>query len=157
VQYLSGYTSLENERDIRTTRYIFSYYVDDMQAIGIPMDIYESPREIVIIIPLGWVDKKSIELYFDYFILMLKGMRHRPLLKEDLMMQQEECYRWEFEQKIPLPPHVYFDRIHSEVTPDNILMITVPKALQPGKMKIGVTIVQPISTTSSKTRKKTSV
>jgi HSP20 family molecular chaperone IbpA len=124
-----------------------------MHTIGIPTDIYESPREIVIIIPLGWVDKKTIELYFEDFILMLKGVRHRPLLKEDLMMQQEECYRWEFEQKIPLPPHVYFDRIHSEVTPDNILIITVPKALQPGKMKIGVTIAQP-TTSAPKARKK---
>lgn len=43
-----------------------------MTNIGIPMDIYESPREIVIIVPLGGVDKKSVELFFDDFQLMLK-------------------------------------------------------------------------------------
>lgn len=105
------------------------------------MDIYESPREIVIIVPLGWVDKKSVELFFDDFQLMLKWIRMKPQLKEDLVMQQDECYRGEFTQTVQLPPYVYFDRIHSEITTDNILIVTVPKSLHPGtKMKLDVTI-----------------
>ncbi len=112
-----------------------------MTNIGIPMDIYESPREIVIIVPLGGVDKKSVELFFDDFQLMLKWARLKPHLKEDLIIQQDECYWWEFVQTIQLPPYVYFDRIHSEITADNILIITVPKSLHPGtKMKLDVTI-----------------
>lgn len=105
------------------------------------MDIYESPREIVIVVPLGWVDKKSVELFFDDFQLMLKGVRVKPQLKEDLIIQQDECYRGEFTQTVQLPPYVYFDRIHSEISTDNILIITVPKSLHPGtKMKLDVTI-----------------
>lgn len=112
-----------------------------MTNVGIPMDIYESPREIVIIVPLGGVDKKSVELFFDDFQLMLKWARVKPQLKEDLIIQQDECYRGEFTQTIQLPPYVYFDRIHSEITPDNILIVTVPKSLHPGtKMKLDVTI-----------------
>lgn len=34
---------------------------------------------------------------------------------------------------------MYFDRIHSSVSPDNILIITIPKSLQPGStVKIDV-------------------
>lgn len=102
-----------------------------MQNISIPMDIYESPREVVIIIPLGGVQKKSIELYFDDFKLVVSGVRAKPKLKEDLALQQEECYRGQFTQEIQLPPYVYFDRIHSAVSTDNVLTITVPKSLQP--------------------------
>lgn len=112
-----------------------------MVSVGIPMDIYESPREIVIVVPLGGVDKKSVELFFDDFQLMLKWVRVKPQLKEDLIIQQDECYRGEFTQTVQLPPYVYFDRIHSEISADNILIITVPKSLHPGtKMKLDVTI-----------------
>lgn len=110
------------------------------------MDIYESPREIVIVVPLGGVDKKSVELFFDDFQLMLKWVRVKPQLKEDLIIQQDECYRGEFTQTVQLPPYVYFDRIHSEISADNILIITVPKSLHPGtKMKLDVTIHKTIS------------
>lgn len=126
-----------------------------MSNISIPMDVYESPREIVIIMPLGWVDKKSIELYFDDFKLHVTGTRVQPLLKEDLTIQQDECYWGGFEQVIHLPPYVYFDRIHSEVTPENILIITVPKALQPWKTKIDVVVAQARTTKVQISDKKT--
>lgn len=114
-----------------------------MTDITIPMDMYESPREIVMLIPLGWVEKKSVEVYVDDFHLIIKWIRDKPLLKEDLIMQQDECYRWVFSQKIQLPPYVYFDRIHSEITPENILIITVPKSIHPwAKMKVDVAIHQ---------------
>lgn len=111
-----------------------------MSWVSIPMDIYESPKEIVILMPLGWVNKKSIEIYFDDFTLIMKWTRVKPKLKEDFHVQQEECYRWEFSQEVQLPPYVHFDRIHSSVSPDNILIVTVPKSLHPGKMKIDVKI-----------------
>lgn len=111
-----------------------------MQALSIPMDIYESPKEIVIMIPLGGVQKKSIELYFDDFKLMIKGSRVKPKLKDDFVIQQEDCYRGEFSQEVQLPPYVYFDRIQSTVNTDNVLIITIPKSIHPGKMKLEVKI-----------------
>jgi HSP20 family molecular chaperone IbpA len=111
-----------------------------MPSLSVPMDIYESPQEIVILIPLGWVQKKSVELYFDDFKLQIKWVRVKPKLKADFIVQQEECYRGEFMQEVQLPPYVYFDRIHSAVSVDNILTITIPKSLHPGKMKLDVKI-----------------
>jgi HSP20 family molecular chaperone IbpA len=90
--------------------------------------------------PLGGVQKKSVELYFDDFKLIITWHRQRPKLKEDFVIQQEECYRWDFTQEVQLPPYIYFDRIQSTVTPDNILVITIPKSVHPGKMKVDVKI-----------------
>ena len=54
-------------------------------------------------------------------------------------MQQDECYWGEFQQEVQLPPYVYFDRIHSLVSIDNILIVTIPKSLQPGgKLRVAV-------------------
>lgn len=112
-----------------------------MSLVAIPIDIYESPREIVILMPLWGVDKKSIEVYFEDFKLVIKWVRTKPSLKDDLVLQQDECYRGEFTQNIQIPPYVYFDRIHSVVTADNILVVTIPKSLQPwGKVQVAVEI-----------------
>lgn len=111
-----------------------------MQKISIPMDVYESPKEIVLVMPLWWVQKKSIELYFDDFKLIIKWTRVKPKLKEDFAIQQDECYWWEFSQEVQLPPYVYFDRIQSSINVDNVLIVTIPKSMHPGKMKLDVKI-----------------
>jgi hypothetical protein len=51
---------------------------------------------------------------------------------------KEECYRGNIEQVIDLPSQVYFDKIHSKLTPDNTLQIIVPKALVPEKIEVEV-------------------
>ncbi len=129
-----------------------------MSVISIPTDIYESPREIVILIPLWWVDKQSIELFCEDYKLQIKWIRLKPALKEDFVLQQDECYWGEFQQEVQLPPYVYFDRIHSLVTIDNILIVTIPKSLQPGgKLKLDVELPEMrVWTTVRKLQKTTS-
>ena len=51
---------------------------------------------------------------------------------------KEECYRWNLEQRIDLPPQIYFDKIHSKLTPENILQIIIPKALDPEKITLEI-------------------
>ncbi len=109
-----------------------------MSGVQIPMDVYESPREIVIIVPLGWVQKKSVEMYFDDYKLIITGKRTQPKIKEDLSPLQEECYWGDFHQEVQLPPHIYFDRIQSSISPENVLQIVVPKSLRPDKMKVDI-------------------
>ena len=43
-----------------------------MAKIDIPMDIYESAKELVVIIPLAGVDKKSLEMNMEDYRLILK-------------------------------------------------------------------------------------
>lgn len=109
-----------------------------MSAVQIPMDVYQSPREIVIIIPLGGVQKKSVEIYFEEYKLIITGKRVQPKIKDDLLPLQQDCYWGEFRQEVQLPPHIYFDRIQSSISTDNILQIVVPKSLIPEKMKVNV-------------------
>lgn len=64
-----------------------------MTKIDIPMDIHESQKELVVIIPLAGVDKKSLEMNMEDYRLILKGMRNQPKLKDDLMSVRGDCYR----------------------------------------------------------------
>ena len=104
----------------------------------IPYDIYESPQEIVILLPLGWVKKESISLAIKDYRLVITWERIKPKTKDNLIPLKEECYRWPITQVIDLPPQVYFDKIHSKLTPDNSLQIVVPKALIPEKISLEV-------------------
>ncbi len=104
----------------------------------IPYDIYESPQEIVILLPLGWVKKETLKLTIKDYRLVINGERIKPKIKDHLIPLKEECYRWPIDQIIDLPPQVYFDKIHSKLTPDNTLQIIVPKALVPEKISLEV-------------------
>jgi HSP20 family molecular chaperone IbpA len=92
----------------------------------------------VIFLPLGGVEKDSINLSIKDYRLVITWKRVKPAIKEHLAPLREECYRWEIYQVIDLPPQVYFDKIHSKLTPDNILQIIVPKALVPEKIALEV-------------------
>ena len=109
-----------------------------MPEIDIPIDIYESTKELVIIIPLAWVDKSSLNIAMDDYKLILKWERNIPKLKDDLLSVKGDCYWGEFTQSIDLPAGIYLDRIHSKITQDNILMIIVPKIITPDRVAIEI-------------------
>ncbi len=104
----------------------------------IPYDMYESPQEVVIILPLGGVKKESVEVKVEDYRILIKGIRHKPQFKESCLPVQEDCYRGPIELMIDIPPQVYFDKIHSKLTLDNTLQIIVPKALVPEKIALEV-------------------
>ena len=105
---------------------------------NIPYDIYESPQEIVILLPLWGVKKETLKLSIKDYRLVISWERIKPKVKDNLIALKEECYRWPIDQIIDLPPQVYFDKIHSKLTPDNTLQIIVPKALIPEKISLEV-------------------
>lgn len=43
-----------------------------MTTIDIPMDMYESSKELVVIIPLAGVDKQSLQMNLDDYRLVIK-------------------------------------------------------------------------------------
>jgi len=105
---------------------------------NIPYDIYESPQEIFIVVPLWWVNKKSINLELKDYRLCIHWERVVYNTKDDLIPLKQECYRWPIELQIDLPPHVYFDKIHSKLTDSNILEIIIPKSLSPDQIKLEI-------------------
>lgn len=110
----------------------------EQEVPSIPYDIYESPQEIVILLPLWGVKKDTLKLSIKEYRLVISGERIKPKTKDNLIPLKEECYRGPINQIIDLPPQVYFDKIHSKLTPDNTLQIIVPKALVPDKIKLEV-------------------
>lgn len=104
----------------------------------IPYDLYESAQEIVIIMPLGGVAKKSVSLSIEDYRLVVRGSRKDRHIKETCLPLKQECYRWDIEQKIELPAQIYFDKIHSVLSADNVLEIVIPKAMIPEKIAIEV-------------------
>ena len=110
----------------------------ELNTPNIPYDMYESPQEVIIIIPLGWVKKESVEVKIENYRIHIKWFRLAPQLKDSCIHIQEECYWWPIELEIDIPPQVYFDKIHSKLTLDNTLQIIVPKALVPEKIQLEV-------------------
>ena len=105
---------------------------------SVPYDMYESPQEVIILVPLGWVKKESVEVKIEDYKISIKGMREKRLLKDSCIAIQEECYWGPVKLTIDIPPQVYFDRIQSKLTFDNVLEIIVPKAIVPEKIQLEV-------------------
>ena len=64
-----------------------------MSDVRVPIDIYESAMELVIIMPLGGVVKKSVDLSLQGQTLLIRGERVKPKLKSSLVAYQERCFR----------------------------------------------------------------
>ena len=110
-----------------------------MQEIPhIPYDMYESSQELLIIMPLGGVKKESLSLKIEDYKLLIEGERSKPEVKENLVSIREECYWGRLHQIIDLPAQIYFEKIHSKLTPENTLQIIIPKALVPEKIVVEI-------------------
>lgn len=109
-----------------------------MPEVNVPIDMYESAAELIIVMPLGGVDKSSVSLKLREYRLVVRGERVRPTFKEGVMPLQERCYRWSIEKVIDLPEDVYFDRIHSELSPTNVLTVIVPKVVKPEEIIVDI-------------------
>ena len=110
-----------------------------MQEIPhIPYDMYESSQELLIIMPLGGVKKESLSLKIEDYKLLIEGERSNPEVKENLVSIREECYWGKLHQIIDLPAQIYFEKIHSKLTPENTLQIIIPKALLPEKIVVEI-------------------
>ncbi len=104
----------------------------------IPFDVYESPQELVIILPLGGVKKNSLEVKIEDYRVVIRGVREKIKMKASFSSLKEECYWGKIEKKIDLPPQVYFDKIHSKLSPENILEIIIPKSKIPDKISLEI-------------------
>ncbi len=111
---------------------------ESLEMPKIPYDIYESPQELVLFLPLWGVKKESLELTIKDYKLVISWERIQPNIKSNLLPLKESCYRGPIYQEIDLPAQVYFDKIHSKLSADNTLQVIVPKALIPEKIDLEV-------------------
>ncbi len=109
-------------------------------SIQIPMDIYESEQELLIVVPMWWVVKSSVNISLEGTNLKLRWEREKPDIKDTLVEKQQQCFWGEFVKTIQLPNNVYFDKIHSKLTKDNVLVIVVPKVVIPESTQVQIQI-----------------
>jgi len=107
-------------------------------AVSIPTDIYESPKELVLIVPLWGVQKESVSLRIEDYKLFLRACRVPVRLREDFIPVKEECFWGDIEQSYELPNHIIFDKIHSTLSKENILTIILPKYSIPESIEVKV-------------------
>jgi HSP20 family molecular chaperone IbpA len=108
------------------------------QAVDIPVDLYDSPQEFVVLIPLGGVEKTTVQLWIEGWELVIQGERKMPELKKTLVQTAWSCYRWGFSRRVKLPVSAAYDRIHSQLSPENVLTVIVPKVIVPEKITVEV-------------------
>lgn len=109
------------------------------QTIDIPVDLYDSPQEFVVVMPLWGVTKKSVQLTLDEtWVLTIKGKRKQPDMKASLSATAQTCFWGEFTKTIKLPENSYFNKIHSELSKENILTVVVPKVIVPEEIAVHV-------------------
>lgn len=108
------------------------------KPISIPYDLYESPKEIIILMPISGVQQESIRMEIKNYALHLSCKRESPIFKEDCVPKKQDCYRGPITVTIQLPPHVYFDKIHSTLSTSNILTIVIPKNIIPEHIPIEI-------------------
>lgn len=104
----------------------------------IPVDIYESEKEIVMLIPLWGIEKETLHLSLQDYKLKVKWIRRKPSLRKDFHLIQEECYRGPIELSLSIPTNIIYDQIHSNLTKENILAITLPKYGVPTDISIDI-------------------
>ncbi len=109
-----------------------------MTLIDIPYDVFESDKEIVIVMPLWWIKKDSVVLHLKEYKLYMTGRRYKPALRDDLVHVEKNCYRWEIKTVVDLPPTVYFKDMHTTLSPENILTIIVPKNIEPDTIHVEI-------------------
>ena len=115
--------------------------MDKSQWVEIPTDVWESPQEIIIIIPLGGVEKSSLKVALKNQIITVEGVRKKPKIGEKFKPILQECFWWPFFKQITLPLNVYFDKIVVQLSPDNVLKIIVPKIDIPNEKELDIQFI----------------
>lgn len=105
-------------------------------SVDVPMDMYQSATEILLIFPLGWVSKESVTIDLLGHTLTVSGQRVCPVVREKFMISIDQCFRGKFEKKVQIPEWVYFDKIYSELSPENVLTVVVPKVIIPERVEV---------------------
>ncbi len=103
-----------------------------------PVDIYEAEHETYVYADLAGVDPDLLEVIVDDQKLLIKGKRQLPKQKSIACIHQLEIELGGFERSVSLPSAVDFEQV-SSVYSNGILVVTLPKRKQPGKVNIEIT------------------
>ena len=63
-----------------------------LDGVEIPTDVWESPQEIVVIIPLGGVEKSSLKVALKNQKIVIEGVRKKSKIEDKFKPILQECF-----------------------------------------------------------------
>jgi HSP20 family protein len=90
-----------------------------------PVDVYETPEELLVIVEVPGVDPSSIDLAATGNVLSLKGVKDAGDLPESMIQVRERVFGG-FHRQITLPNEVDFDKAEASIN-HGVLKIRLPK------------------------------
>ncbi|HVV94890.1 MAG TPA: Hsp20/alpha crystallin family protein [Hyphomicrobiales bacterium] len=98
----------------------------DVPAWEPPADMYETEREVVVLVSLPGVDIDEVQAVIEDGALLVAGRRTLPAALRHATIHRMELPQGRFERRIPLP-HGRYDGV-SRTASDGCLMISLRKS-----------------------------
>ena len=90
-----------------------------------PLDIYETPEELLIVAEVSGVDPASIDLAVTGNVMTLRGVKEAGELPETFLQVRERLFG-AFHRQITLPDEVDFEKAIADIN-HGVLKIRLPK------------------------------
>jgi len=103
------------------------------QGFAPAVDVYETPKEVVVKAPLAGVDPADVQISIENDVLTIKGEAKKESEVEEKNYYRKEVRSGSFFRSVALPSHVSADDANAEYT-NGVLKITIPKSPE-GKPK----------------------
>ena len=91
-----------------------------------PMDLYETPEEIVILVEMAGMKSEEIQVLVEKGVIKIAGVRNNPVADPKRRVHQMEIDFGPFERRVRIRVPIDEDRIQA-VYRDGFLIIKVPK------------------------------
>jgi HSP20 family protein len=91
-----------------------------------PVDVFETDREVLVLVALPGVSPERVEAAIDGGDLIILGNRTIPAELRNAVIHRLELPQGQFERRVPLPPGRY-DQVRRSAV-DGCLLITLRKA-----------------------------
>jgi HSP20 family molecular chaperone IbpA len=98
----------------------------DVPAWEPPADMYETEREVVVLVSLPGVDVDDVQAVIEDGTLLVAGRRTLPPSLRQAVIHRMELPQGRFERRIPLPPGRYDSVRRASI--DGCLMISLRKS-----------------------------
>jgi len=102
-----------------------------------PVDIYETPDEIVVLVEVAGMSKKSIAVTIENNVLKISGIRADYMPSANTKMHQMEIDYGKFERVIRISIPIDADKTIAQYK-EGFLRITIPKVTSKQKVQVSM-------------------
>jgi HSP20 family protein len=92
-----------------------------------PVDLYETPEELLVVVEIPGVDPSAIDLTATGNVLSVQGVKQASDLPEPMLQSRERTFG-AFHRQVTLPNEVDFDQAAASVN-HGVLKIRLPKRI----------------------------